>query len=214
MNFACTNACTATSIRYDARGYLNDLSLYDSKQLSKQPNVQLTDEELELERLLNIERFADLKDDEETEEAGMLTLKRCTLIDHYHKTTFFIPANDDAVSGGQYSNVGYHYKNSDKMAERENGHVKKVEEKEKDIFKVPFGLNILPNLTLVSTLEITFITCSYNNQFFCSLKPINTTLLLNERPRSWHNRAHRWRYFLKQSNHQIPVLTFFPSILL
>ena len=73
LKFAHTNACSATSTRYDARGYLNDLSLYDSSKLSKQSNAQLTDEELEQERLLNIERFADLKDEDETEdEPGML----------------------------------------------------------------------------------------------------------------------------------------------
>lgn len=72
LKFAHTKACFATSPRYDARGYLNDLSQYDSK-FSKQPNAhELTDEELEQERLLNIERFADLKDEDETEKEGIL----------------------------------------------------------------------------------------------------------------------------------------------
>lgn len=117
---------------YDARGYLNDLSLYDSSKLSKQSNAQLTDEELEQERLLNIERFADLKDEDETEDE---------------------PANNDAavVSGGQYSNVGYQYENSNTRLSKENGHANKDETKSGDTFKAPHGLNILPNLTLPET---------------------------------------------------------------
>lgn len=82
-------------------------------------------------------------------------LENYTLI--VFKQFFNFKANNDAalVSGGQYSNVGYQYENSNTRLSKENGHANKDETKSGDTFKAPHGLNILPNLTLVSQKDDT-----------------------------------------------------------
>ena len=71
INVSHNNARLSTQ-RYDARGYLNDLTEYDSKFINKTSST-LSSEEIDLERRLNEERYADLiAESDETSESGLI----------------------------------------------------------------------------------------------------------------------------------------------
>lgn len=119
--FIDNNNCLR-KFRYDARGYLNDLSQYDTRK----PTNSLNTEEIEFEQQLNEERFADLIYDE-------------------------ISKTPEAVSSGEYSKVGYQYDQPEVKSISKDANNAELESKGNS-FKVPPGLTIPSNIILVCLL--------------------------------------------------------------
>ncbi|CAG2176774.1 unnamed protein product, partial [Oppiella nova] len=127
--------------RFDVRGYLHDLSPFDANR--KQSDEQLSPEELEMERLCDEERFADLKsediDDNHDEEIKRLHLA--------------------LADGSGYNQISYNYEQNEgsvtaQTTPPESTCEQKPKAEDADRFKLPQGLNPPENILLPQSQKL------------------------------------------------------------
>ena len=139
--------------RFDVRGYLNDLTQFQSN--SKTSGQQLTAEELHIERLCDEERFADLKDDLDDShgiiDTNFVALKILFLLIGYLEEELK-RLHLALADGSGYNQISYNYDENNVIPNSDSA-ISEVTPKvdESDGFKLPSGLSPPENIVLVGS---------------------------------------------------------------